>query len=114
MIRSVIVCLVCFLVTADARADPDIVSGNYWIDRCKRQDVPCLAYVMAMQDMNDIQPSFGNKYLWCVPNGVTLAQELRVITAEMDRYPNMMQHPFFAIASHALVVAFPCSKASGR
>ena len=87
----------------------DMVSGNYWLDRCKQRHISCLTYVTAMVDMNDIQPTFGNKRMWCAPQGATVGQALRIISVAMEKQPNQLHRPFYVLATVALVHAFPCT-----
>jgi hypothetical protein len=77
-------------------------------ERFKEQK--CLGIILGLVDAADLQqPS-----PFCVPDGVTSGQMVRVVVSYIDRHPETMPRRFSRLASHALVESWPCKPEGGE
>jgi hypothetical protein len=44
----------------------------------------------------------------CIPNGVTVAEAIRVVLKFLDDHPNMLHEPERLVVGQALAAAYPC------
>ena len=96
---------------AKAVAETDI-SGTHWLANCIEaapKNAPCIGYIAAMQDMNEMLTDVFERPLWCAPLTVTLGKLRQVIVSELaEAQPSRLEQPFAGLATLALKARFPC------
>jgi hypothetical protein len=60
-------------------------------------------YVIAVKDVFD-------GILFCIPSGATNAQIVGAVTAYIQQHPDKLNDRAHAVATSALIAAFPCKK----
>jgi hypothetical protein len=65
----------------------------------------CLGIILGLADAVRLQ----KPRRFCVPDGVTQGQMVRVVVNYIDRHPETMHLRFSALAFHALKEAWPCN-----
>ena len=96
---------------AKTGAEADI-SGTHWLGKCEEaapKNAPCIGYIAAMQDMNEMLADVFERPLWCPPQTVTLGKLRHVIVSELAQaQPSRLEQPFAGLATLALKARFPC------
>jgi len=95
--------------SAVAKADS---SGTHWLANCVEaapKNAPCIGYIAAMRDMNEMLTDVFERPLWCAPQTVTLGKLRQVIVSELAQaQPSRLEQPFAGLATLALKAHFPC------
>ena len=96
---------------AKAVAEADI-SGTHWLANCTEaapKNAPCIGYIAAMQDMNEMLTDVFERPLWCAPQTVTVGKLRHVIVSELaEAQSSRLEQPFAGLATLALKARFPC------
>jgi hypothetical protein len=89
------------------------ISGTHWLANCVAaapKNAPCIGYIAAMRDMNEMLTDVFGRPLWCAPKAPTLGRLRLVIVSELaEAPPSRLQQPFAGLATLALKARFPCT-----
>ena len=95
--------------SAAVKAD---ISGAYWLRTCVKAapaNAPCIGYITAMQDINEMLTDVFQRPLWCAPESATVGNLRHVIVSELaETQPSRLEQPFAGLATLALKARFPC------
>jgi hypothetical protein len=98
-------------MTGSAVAEAD-TSGTRWLANCVEaapKNAPCIGYIAAMQDMNEMLADVFERPLWCAPKAVTVGKLRQVIVSDLAEAPSSrLEQPFAGLATLALKARFPC------
>ena len=97
-------------------AEDDRKGDSYWHERCASEDdthrAACLNFLDGLTDglvLGMGLGKFGDETrVYCLPEGVSLAQMRQAVINFLDRLPRQSHRPFSVIATHALRKTFPC------
>ena len=110
--RSILLLWVATAGTVASAVAEDI-SGTHWLANCVEaapKNAPCIGYLTAMRDMNEMLTDVFERPLWCAPKAVTLGRLRHVIVSELaGAPPSRLQQPFAGLATLALKARFPCT-----
>ncbi|MHB1140666.1 MAG: Rap1a/Tai family immunity protein [Sulfuricaulis sp.] len=128
----------CILLAAPSLGRAEGFDGNMLLRLCKEAvqsieqppttvgSLTCASYVRGLDDgmqivaVNNSAKKHGtkatiadhqhvrNEMLYCVPNGVTLEQKVRVVTTFLEKNPQMLHQEPAVLTVLALKQAFPC------
>jgi Rap1a immunity proteins len=133
--RLIAATLAAAVLIGPAHAQEDLLSGNYMLPLCKtwlriashdldviKDEIRtgnakpggivqyfteagmCAGQVVGISVMLNHEP------MACIPKEITNAQLVRVVVASIEKLPATMHENFSALASAAIVDAWPCSK----
>jgi hypothetical protein len=89
------------------------ISGTHWLANCVEaapKNAPCIGYIAAMRDLNEMLTDVFERPLWCAPKAATLGRLRLVIVSELaGAPPSRLQQPFAGLATLALKARFPCT-----
>jgi hypothetical protein len=87
-------------------------SGTSWLRTCTKAapaNAPCIGYIKAMHDMNEMLTEVFQRPLWCAPNSATVGNLRHVIVSDLaGAQPSRLDQPFAGLATLALKARFPC------
>ena len=110
--RSILLLWVATAGTVASAVAEDI-SGAHWLANCVEaapKNAPCVGYIAAMRDMNEMLTDVFERPLWCAPKAATLGRLRHVILSELaEAAPSRLQQPFAGLATLALKARFPCA-----
>jgi len=98
---------IAILASSFSAIAEDIESGNFWLMLCKNESTFCTGYVAAMAHMQGLYRQNINA-IGRPPKGVTVGQNLKVITRYLEDHPAELHQPFILLAVRALNESFPC------
>ena len=94
-------------------AHAEEATGTSWLRNCAKAapaNAPCIGYIKAMHDMNEMLTEVFERPLWCAPNYVTVGNLRHVILSDLAKAePSRLDQPFAGLATLALKTRFPCN-----
>jgi len=83
------------------------------IDRDTAQDIAdgsaCIGFIMGVADAQEVFIGWNRmERMWCLPEHVTGAQVLRVVTKDLQENPQDLHKTASSMVANALFSAFPC------
>ena len=74
-------------------ANAEDATGTSWLRICAKAapaNAPCVGYIKAMHDMNEMLTQVFQRPLWCAPNYVTVGNLRHVILSDLGRNPRAL------------------------
>ena len=103
------------MMLLSAQSQAGFYTGSYLLQRCESDSAveynECVGYILGIVDNQDtlVGWSYLAKPNFCVTDGVTSGQLVKVVTKRLNEHPEKLHYDAGGLVANALYHAFPCS-----